>query len=329
MDLVKRALYYLTGGLFLATMLSGIHNCYKQELIEVTQNRRTTPRVEVKSHNSYEQEYSEAQQGLDEFKRVHNFGSECKINDYSSIADLIGSIEKEKTIEKIVNPLEWNKDIKNFALEASKDAANDAERCNYVYRYILGHLEIDYERDMVDSIALCDEFKKTHKLKVKDCVMTACFYVACLRSIGIESSVIDVIVDNYGKKMTEYEFRGKKGWGHWSSLVKLSNDQNVIVEFTLVGHFLKVFEMFDVQHRKIGILHDLDVITGYYKKKAYELAKSGKINEAVKVLEVAEKIDPVNKGVLNLLGESYLAQKRYDDAVEQFERIKALDSGRN
>ncbi len=325
MEWNKRLLYYLTGGIFLVTLLSGINHCYRQNLAEVVQNRRTTPKVIVQNNGPFEQEYAKAQQNLDDLRKEQHYDEECSMDNPEEIADLIEHIEDEKDI-KIENPLKWNKAIKNFTLEATKNSINDAERCWDLYTEILKHMDNDSNINIITTAIGSEEYFEENKKFRFDCVPVSIFYVACLRSIGIESYVINVNKDHHDKNISDYVIKGKKGWGHWSSMAKIDGNKNIIVELSMGHdqHFLGDYEMFNVPYKEIEILNDLDVAAGYYRKIAYEYIDSSKHGEAIKVLEIAEKINPLNESVVRLLSKLYAKDYRFEESIERLRRMDSL-----
>ncbi len=231
---------------------------------------KKSPSIIFSVDSTYEQEFKQAQAHLDDLLAHHGYEDKCDMSNQDQVEDAIDFLEDKYDIE-IENPIRYNRKIKKWAKKLSEDEVTELEKAFKIYSEIIENVNYTV-RNQYSPIQIFDEFEKTGKFSA-DCDTLTNFYVAALRSIGIEAYAVEVIVDEEGKKIENKLFRGSKGWEHICPIIRTKDGKAIQAElaFGKKGKgtnkddiVLTSFYYFGIENRKIEIRNDLENMLKYY-----------------------------------------------------------------
>jgi len=143
-----------------------------------------------------------------------------------------------------------------------------------IYAEIYENLEYTNNTEYT-AIELYEDYKKTGKFR-SDCDITTNFYIAALRSIGIEAYAVNVLVDNKGRRVSERLYKRKKGWNHICAVVRAKDGNVIQVDLGIdkknvskgISSLITYFSHFAIEHKEIRILSDIEHLHAYFNENS-------------------------------------------------------------
>ncbi len=152
------------------------------------------------------------------------------------------------------NPFIISLDLARIVNEEVKPFNNDFDKAEAIYGWMMENISYDDSRSPLSFHYVNSD--KLLKSKKGICLDMAILYVTMARSVGLDSYVADVKIDNGGKPHFLW-------FGHACALVKI-NGRDVLVD--------PAYGEFDIKHRKYRLWKDKDVRRHYnYRNMLHKL----------------------------------------------------------
>ena len=253
--------------------------------------------------------------------------------------------------DEIVIPFEINDEIRQLALEVTKDAKTDSDKVRAIVGSIIDMAGFSLSYDWLSNKTAQEVFREGKG----NCLAYSNLFVGMARSVGLDATYADV---SYFERITR-EAEIIVNSTHIAAAVKPSIGRPVLIDFTrtpereytgfksiddleaianfynnqgfLYGYFTETEDVgFDPLEKELEMYRlALEILPTFGRSRnnlGVALRRRGSVDEAIEQYQIAIDQNPKHAEALSNLGTAYMYQGRTEDALQAL-RLAAKNAG--